>query len=171
VSFFLRLSSVLKYSPDQPRDEHGRWTTGEGLTFVPPNTGHLDIRTAFHALSSQRHEAMVVAGRDIDTSLGVHSETHSGIGAWKNGAEDTTISIVHGATWNKIRAIAAMKGYIAEQKAVLAFQKTEKGTDFLANFHTEGSLEEIYQKLINLGVENHTLVPERPAVWEARVVY
>jgi hypothetical protein len=64
-----------------------------------------------------------------------------------------------------------MKGYIAEQKAVLAFQKTEKHTDFLANFHTEGSLEDIYTKLINLGVENHTLVPERPAVWEARVVY
>jgi hypothetical protein len=56
---------------------------------------------------------MVVAGRDIDTSLGVHSETHSGMGAWKDGAEDTTISIVHGATWNKIRAIARLaQGYL-----------------------------------------------------------
>jgi hypothetical protein len=45
-----------------------------------------------------------------------------------NGTEDTTISIVHGATWNKIRAIAAMKGYIAEQRAVLAFQKTSNRT-------------------------------------------
>jgi hypothetical protein len=62
VSFFLRLGSVLKYSPDQPRDEHGRWTTGEGSVFVSPNVGHLNVRTAFNALSSQRHEAMVVAG-------------------------------------------------------------------------------------------------------------
>jgi hypothetical protein len=116
VSFFPRHAGVLKYSPDQPRDEHGRWTTGEGSVFVSPNVGHLNIRTAFNALSSQRHEAIVVAGRDIDMSLGVHSDTHSGIGAWKDGAEDTTISIVHGATWNKIRAVAAMKGYIAEQK-------------------------------------------------------
>jgi hypothetical protein len=100
VSFFPRLSSVLKYSPDQPRDEHGRWTTGEGSVFVSPNVGHLNIRTAFHTLSSQRHEAMVVTGRDIDTSLGVHSETHSGIGASKDGAEDTTISIVQsGRSW------------------------------------------------------------------------
>jgi hypothetical protein len=59
VSFFLRHAGLLKYSPDQPRDEHGRWTTGEG-----PNTGHLNIRTAFNALSSQRHKAMVLAGRD-----------------------------------------------------------------------------------------------------------
>jgi hypothetical protein len=110
VSFFLRLGSVLKYSPD----EHGRWTTGEGSVFVSPNVGHLNIRTAFNTLSSQRHEAMVVAGRDIRylarRALG------AGIGAWKDGAEVTTILIVHGATWNKIRAIAAMKGYIAEQK-------------------------------------------------------
>jgi hypothetical protein len=46
----------------------------------------ISIRTAFNALSSQRHEAMVMARRDIDTSFGEHSETHSGIGAWKDGA-------------------------------------------------------------------------------------
>ncbi len=30
MSFFSRLEHVFKYSPDEPRDEHGRWTDGGG---------------------------------------------------------------------------------------------------------------------------------------------
>ena len=30
MSFFTRFAHVLKYSPDQPRDERGRWTEGGG---------------------------------------------------------------------------------------------------------------------------------------------
>ena len=52
-----------------------------------------------------------------------------------------------------------MKGLLAEQKAVLAFQNDPDGPDRMWKVRVESKdVKETHEKLLKLGIENHTLV-------------
>ena len=88
------------YSPDQPRDDHGRFAGGgshEGDVFVSPNEGNLTFGQAVEALGSARHEQVKETVRGLATGKASVSDA---IGAWADGAEnslvvrDTTQSVI-----------------------------------------------------------------------------
>jgi hypothetical protein len=64
-----------------------------------------------------------------------------------------------GASTAQVRAASAMKGYIADQKAVLVFHPSHTGRNVLASFDVEGKAVELHEKLLKEGLSFHTLQP------------
>ena len=155
-----RFASVRDAGPsDEPRDEHGRWTEG-GETFVSPQTGAINFAGAQAALGSHRQKYLGRAFNAVDRELGLDSKSTPVIGAWRDGAENS-ILMHHGegVSWDTVRAAAAMKGWLANQKQVLIFQHDGQGDSFLSNFNAKGDLDGIHDYLLAHGLEYHTLEP------------
>lgn len=165
------MASVTKFNPYH--DENGRFTTSDGaatraprdvrgVEMVSPNVQEgLHIDQALAALKSDRHQKLMADADKIDQLVGIHG-THAGaIGAWADGAENTIIEKIGGhPTFDQIRTSAAMKGLIAEQKAVLPFQVDRHGKDALYRLSVASSdLKQLHQGLIKQGIDFHTLEP------------
>ena len=134
---------------------------GAGYEFVSPNVGELKFDGAVKELGSARQGVLNDATKDINEQLDIAAQTHDVVGAWKDGAENSTMSIITGSNWEKIKLSASMKGWVADQKSVLIFQERSAGDgdSALARFEAQGNLTEIHENLLADGVENHTLVP------------
>jgi len=162
MSFFTR---VTKYSPDQPRDDHGRFspsgdTPSDGEIMVSPNVDHLDFGGAVSGLTSARHATMLKASAAINDALHLDARDQSAIGAWADGAENSVMTIAHHATFDQLKTAAAMKGHVADQKAALVFKEAHGGKSVLFDFDAHGSLDDIHKGLVEDGVAFHTLVPQ-----------
>jgi len=123
------------------------------------NTSTLTIHEAVNALNGDRHKKISEASAEIDKALGITSENHPAIGAWSDGAENSMMVVSPGASTAQVRAASAMKGYIADQKAVLVFHPSHTGRNVLASFDVEGKAVELHEKLLKEGLSFHTLQP------------
>lgn len=191
---------VEKYSPDQPRDERGRWTdsfsSGDpaaeqaardisqsladdasmtfaqppgapipivnpvGAAFVSPSVTDKTFAEAQKAMEqSERQQLFEQASQDIDQRLGLEGAHESAVGAWTDGAENSTVLTTQGADYEAMRLSAAMKGSLADQKAVLVFQSEIGGPHTMWVGEARGSLGDIHSALLASGVDNHTLTP------------
>jgi hypothetical protein len=130
-----------------------------GEEFASPNLGELDFAAAAAALTSPRHELFVHAADDIDAAFGLKGKEASVIGAWSDGAENSTMLAAPDTTLETLRVTAALKGLVGRQKAVLLFQEGE-GSDRLYQFHMDGDLASIHKRLLAGKLENHTLAPK-----------
>lgn len=154
--------SILKYNHNH--DERGRFAQagyGQGIEFVSPNVENLpNVRVAQEAINSQRHKDVAEMNVEVDKILGLATAQADGVGAWLDGAEDVVMGRVTGnPSYEMIRLAAAMKGMLADQKAVIPF-KVGNGPDSLYQVkvaHTD--LPKIHEELVGMGLENHTLVP------------
>lgn len=162
MDFAMRLR---KYSDDEARDDHGRWTSGggdggsSGREFFSGNTDDLSFGAAVDALASPGQMRVEAMSHDVDRSLGLRARDTGVVGAWSDGAENSVMTTVDGSDWDKLRVSAAMKGSLANQKAVLAFQEDAAGSDTLLQFDARGSLGEIHDGLLKDGLAFHTLIP------------
>ena len=158
-------ATILKFNPNHdPKD--GRFTSGQnsgqGLEFVSPNIEEgLNVSTAESAWGSQRHVEVVRAADEIDQMLGLSSKHTSAVGAWSDGAENTVLSRIYGnPTYEQIKLSAAMKGMLADQKAVIPFKVDRNGKDSMYQIKMQATdLNKIHEELISAGLEFHTMVP------------
>lgn len=159
MSFFTRL---VKYSEDQARDEHGRWTaSGGGDVFVSPNVEQsMNFHQALEGLSSARHLTLRKVSNTIHDGLRIDAKDQDCIGAWSDGAENSIMTIVPHASFEQLKVEAAMKGHLADQKSALVFKENPTGKAVLFSFDAKGDLADIHKSLINDGVYFHTLVPQ-----------
>ena len=158
------LQAILKYDPAQPRDRKGRWA-GTGFGMVSPNVLEgLDLASADRALHEERHAKLRAAFDEIDQIIGMRASTNSGIGAWADGAENSTVTKYTGSDYEEVRAAVAMKGWIADQKAVIAFQQNSKGKHAMFDTRVPGTVAEVHKDLLDSGVEFHTLVEDGDGV-------
>lgn len=159
-----RLSSLMvKYSPDQPRDERGRWTAEGGAVMVSPNTSeNMDFGSAMSAMSSKGQADLAAAANQINKAIGINATVQSGIGAWSDGAENSLMETVTSkSSYEDIRASAAMQGLLGDQKAVLPFKIDAQGKDALYQMTVSShDLTDVHSQLLGLGVEFHTLIPD-----------
>ena len=116
----------------------------------------LTIHEAVNALNGDRHKKISEASAEIDKALGITSENHPAIGAW---ADNSMMVVSPGAPTAQIRAASAMKGYVADQKAVLVFHPAHTGQNFLASFDVEGKAVDLHKQLLKDGLSFHTLQP------------
>jgi hypothetical protein len=131
-------------------------------SFVSPNIANLSFVQAEQSINSDRQKVFLKAANQVDTALGIKgAENRSVIGAWSDGAENSTLCTMPGADYETAKAAAAMKGHLADQKAVIVFQPDEGGENFMATFKATGDLEAIHDNLLKSGIENHTLEPEQ----------
>ena len=108
---------------------------------------------------SLKNSCPLAGVQPIDKALGITSENHPAIGAWADGAENSMMVVSPGASTAQIRAASAMKGYIADQKAVLVFHPSHTGRNFLASFDVEGKAVDLHEQLLKEGLSFHTLQP------------
>jgi len=163
-----RLLSVLErleklFDEDlHPRDDSGRFTFGGGAGFVSPNVEtNKDFSHAASDLASARQTFLRNAFADVDQTMGITPDwTHDVVGAWTDGAENSAMMHFGSMSWEDLRTVMAMKGYLANQKQVLAFQARDTNApDFLAQFAATGNVKDIHDKLLADGLEFHTLQP------------
>lgn len=166
-----RGDSIEDFDPSQPRDPAGsatggQWTKaggGGGYEFVSPNIGQGGLAEAAKELNSERQRALQRASHEIDTALGIKGTRHDAIGAWSDGAENTIVTTVEGnENWDKLRVSAAMKGHLADQKAVLIFKQNDDpaATSALYRMHVpEGDVQKLHENLIKDGLAFHTIMP------------
>lgn len=150
------------FDPNQPRDEDGKWTGGgssSSTSFISPNTGTLSFAEAVTALNSDRQHKVMAASAHIDAALGIKSTNYLAIGAWADGAENSMMVVSPGASVAQNRVASAMKGHIADQKAVLVFNPSKQGNNVLANFDVAGKPGDLHDKLLKAGLSFHTLQP------------
>lgn len=131
---------------------------GVGYEFVSPNVETLDFNGATKGLSGPRQKAMLKVSSLIDRALGMEATDKSMIGAWSDGAENSVLTVVNNSDWDRLKLTGAMKGFLADQKAVLVFQQGD-GDSVLYKFHAKGDLKSIHDNLLADGVAFHTIVP------------
>jgi hypothetical protein len=128
-------------------------------TFISPNVRDLTFPQAQAELGGVRQKALGEISKTIDQRLGLR-ETQSAavIGAWSDGAENSLMVAMRGDP-AMVRAAAAMKGAVSNQKAVLVFQPDPEGREHMANFEMPGDLSQIHDQLLQGGLAFHTLEP------------
>src|SRR5512135_444615 len=125
-------AKILKFNPNH--DERGRFATSEGsasveskapigMSFVSPNVGEdASMGHAVAALGSNEQKQFVSTFEKVDKMLGTQGAQVGVLGAWADGAENTVLQLSSGMDYQKLLVSAAMKGYLAEQKAVITFK-------------------------------------------------
>lgn len=166
----VNLRSILKYNPYH--DEDGRFTTADGATsmspqehqgvdFVSPNKGDdLSFARAAGRLSSQEQSLLLAYSGKINTALGIRGTTSSVVGAWADGAENSTVGVYGDeVSYEAIRAAASLKGLLEKQKAVIAFKARKGGDSRITSMDIPGDMAEEHASLLEAGIEFHTLQP------------
>jgi hypothetical protein len=141
----------------------GKFCTGPGFGFVSPSTEENSISpsVASERTHSDLQKRFLEVGKKIDSLLGLRSRIVSAVGAWADGAENTTMTTYEGARYQEVRVASAMKGLLGLQKAVIPFQSTKKGKARILSFSLPVSDPSVVNEfLVRNGVEFHTLVPK-----------
>lgn len=166
-------ATVLKFNPNH--DSKGRFASsgggsavsGKDITasaFVSPNkTDYRVFSQAVAMLHSPEQRNLAKVSKKIDEKLKLSSYSANAVGAWADGAENAlSLEMKGNVDWETLRVATAMKGALAEQKAVLPFQVKEGGKDSLYHIDTTSTdLVDIHKTLLAQGIGNHTLVPQK----------
>lgn len=140
----------------------GKFCTGPGFGFVSPSVEENSINPtiASERTHSAAQEKFLEVSRKIDSLVGLRSNIISAVGAWADGAENTTMTTYEGTTFEQIAVSAAMKGLIGNQKNVIAFQSSARGPSRMFSLSLpERDPAKLNAFLVRNGVEFHTLVP------------
>ena len=141
----------------------GKFCTGPGFGFVSPSTEENSISPSVAAerTHSDLQERFLEVSRKIDSLVGLRSNIVSAVGAWADGAENTTMTTYEGARYAEIRVASAMKGLLGLQKAVIPFQSSKRGKARLFSFSLPVNDPSVVNEfLVRNGVGFHTLVPQ-----------
>lgn len=91
--------------------------------FMSPNVGQMTFDQAVDAVRSPAQVALARISDEVDAALGIKGSSHANaIGAWADGAENSIIVEMPGASHPQARLAMAMKGHLADQKSVLLFE-------------------------------------------------
>ena len=133
---------------------------GTGYEFVSPNVSSgMTFTDAVGALSSPQQRALRDAQLYINAALGLHGRETDIVGAWTDGAENSVMSTIEHASWDKLALSASMIGALADQKAVALFHAGNGQDAILYSFEAKGDLETIHKDMLAAGLDNHSLKP------------
>lgn len=157
---FARYFRELKFNANH--DEKGRFSVGDGVGFASPNTQEgLNFHAAARELSGDNHKVLADKFKQVDELLGTGAKTTSGLGAWSDGAEDSTVTTFNsGVDYDTLKTSMAMKGLLANQKAVVVFKRDPAGKNSM--YYTDVRSKDyagLHESLLQAGVEFHTIVP------------
>lgn len=156
----MKFASVFKYNDNH--DEAGRFSTGDGVGFASPQTKEgLSFHDAQHEVGTAHHRDLAQKFRNVDSLLDINAKTSSSLGAWSDGAEDSTVTrFQHGVDYETLKTSMAMKGLLANQKAVVVFKRDGAGPNSMFYADVKGSdYAGLHAQLLKSGVEFHTIVP------------
>lgn len=144
--------------PALPKDQY--FHPG-GLAFASPSVSDKNLQGAVRDLAGARQAAFEQASQDVDKELGIFGVNHAGVvGAWSDGAENSTMTETLGRDRQALRLSAAMKGALGNQKAVLVFDSDPQGKSALYDMTIAGAPADVHERLLKAGIPFHTLVPQ-----------
>lgn len=163
-------STILKFNPNH--DATGRFSTSNasasvqstapvGIQFVSPNVREgTDVNYAVGRSGGTLQRRFRKDFQAVDNLLGTQGAQEDAIGAWSDGGENSVAQFsANDLPLEKLNVSAAMKGYLAEQKAVVSF-KTGKGNQKMHTFDASISDPVLLSKeLVEQGLPFHTLLP------------
>lgn len=135
-----------------------------GVTFASPSINDKDFSTATSDLQGPRQQVFEKAGRDVDHELGLPGSTSGVVGAWADGAENSTMLETGESDPEMLRHSAAMKGWLGQQKAVLVFSqgagggRSGTGPHALYDMEVPDKPAAAHAALLKAGIPFHTLV-------------
>ena len=175
---------IEKYSEEEARDERGRWTSGGGGSatatsvadrtrsmfpafqmYSPNEAENLNFDQAYQNLSSPNQQRFVEIGKDIDKQVGLDAQPMNAIGDWSDGAENSVFNVIRNApSFEAVEYSAAIKGDIANQKAVIPFMVDKTGGDSVYRFHLDQDIRQARTSLDKSGIQFRTLIPAAKGV-------
>lgn len=130
---------------------------------VSPNIQQgLSLEQANERRSSANYKAFEKITKGMAESLGVKSKTHSAIGAWKDGAEDSIYQeLAHETDPATVKYLAAWYGLTGKQKQVYFFHFNPSGPDsqYKLDLPAHVPMREVHELLLKNGINFHTLLP------------
>jgi len=171
VDFIGNFRKILKFNPNH--DARGRFASASetasiqtrsnvGVQFISPNVQtSTSMSYAKDAIKTPEQALYIDTFNKVDNLLGTSGVHTSVLGAWSDGAENSVMQMTHGIELNKLEVSAAMKGYLAEQKAVVVFRNGD-GNAKMHSFSVKNATDpkELSDKLVAAGIPYHTLLPE-----------
>jgi hypothetical protein len=138
----------------------------DAYEFVSPNDleESLDLNGAINELGSQRQAQLREFSGRVHEAFGMQGSTVTdAIGDWADGAEPTTVTehTNPNLSYEDIKTMAALKGALRNQKAVIPFKVDGNGEQFLYDFFIpEKSLREAREIVAQAGIEFRTLTEQ-----------
>lgn len=149
-------------------EAHGNWSRGSASTeFVSPNIEeNLSWEQVSSNLTSARHAVLKSASHEINELVGIHSHEYAAVGSWGDGREESIVITTESSPdFDTVRVAAAMKGLLADQKAVIAFRERPGGRAGLYVFDLPSKDVRLTSAaLAEHGVQYHTLVPQKDGI-------
>jgi hypothetical protein len=135
----------------------------EAYQFYSPNVDeNVSFATANKRLHGDDQARFMVISRDVDRQLGLKDDPRNVIGDWSDGAENSVFNIIRGnVTWDKVRYSAAIKGLIANQKAVIPFIAQKGGPDTVYRMTVKDSMDGVRKSMDSVGLQFRTLMPNK----------
>jgi len=133
----------------------------ESYQFASPQIKEIGLDEAIKNIKSkeliQYHRSIA----EVEVELGIKSMTTVAIGEWNTGAEATVMTtITEEVAYDKREYLAAIKGLLGTQEAILDFQINEEGLDNLYTINLNADLKnlpKIVKSLTERGIEHKTL--------------
>ena len=138
----------------------------QAYEFVSPNDLEeaLDLNGAIRELSSERQAQLRDFSNRVHEAFGMQGSTVTdAIGDWADGAEPTTVTEHNNPnlSYEEIKAMAALKGALRNQKAVIPFKVDGNGQQFLYDFFIPGqNIREARAIVAEAGIEFRTLIEQ-----------
>jgi len=133
----------------------------ESYQFASPQIKEIGLDEAIKNIKSkeliQYHRSIA----EVEVELGIKSMTTVAIGEGNTGAEATVMTtITEEVAYDKREYLAAIKGLLGTQEAILDFQINEEGLDNLYTINLNADLKtlpKIFKSLTERGIEHKTL--------------
>lgn len=158
-------------APGTPIPEAGGAEPSSAVMASPNVSEGLSFDQAYTRSKSGNQKAFEKITSGILENLGLKAKTHSAIGDWEHGAENSLYqNIPHKTglspqTVKTINYAAAWYGLLANQQSVLTFHAHPKGPDSLYEFDLpNGDLNKIREELTKYGISHRTLIPTKQGV-------
>jgi hypothetical protein len=138
----------------------------QAYEFVSPNDLEeaLDLNGAIRELSSERQAQLRDFSNRVHEAFGMQGSTVTdAIGDWADGAEPTTVTEHSNPnlSYEEVKAMAALKGALRNQKAVIPFKVDGNGQQFLYDFFIPGqNIQEARATVAEAGIEFRTLIEQ-----------
>ena len=138
----------------------------QAYEFVSPNDLEeaLDLNGAIRELSSERQAQLRDFSNRVHEAFGMQgSMVTDAIGDWADGAEPTTVTEHSNPnlSYEEVKAMAALKGALRNQKAVIPFKVDGNGQQFLYDFFIPGqNIREARAIVAEAGIEFRTLIEQ-----------
>jgi len=150
---------ILKFNPFH--DEAGRFASRGATTFVSPNvlegTSVTQGAAKTHSYEQRKYRDLF---NKVDDLIGLKGVSKSALGAWSDGGENSIGTEYTGADYRAVQASAAMKGLLAQQKAVVTYRTQAGGP---SRMHKISGVpisdpDMLSRALVEGGVPHHTLI-------------